>query len=459
MNLWILSEEYPRVKTLETIIKIFLKDYNFSSFIDNIRVIPILENNSFNFTYKVIGINCNKIENIFIKISKGSSSFVDYLIFYQYNEPNHYDNPIYAIEETKTDDKESRNTSIYQRAIKFIFVDAYYKNVKKVMLHQRQNINRKFTDTYIFGVKLLKTFNVFFTDEETNKIIPFSNIDELITFKNNMRKPPKDNTPITITKINNNLIEISGILKKADSLSHDPNIGALTAISYALRKLGWKYNIIITKHKLEQRHIKRSKFVQIANDLNIGLDKLYIPKVELDNLYWHYDREGEKLATIFVHVIVESFTNGHSIFENHAGCEKGYFITSENEYIPLEKYVNREDYKSGNKTAKLNIPDLILIDVNKLEIINIEGKKITNLKEGLKSLEEYYKIEGMYIKKYYPKYKIIRTLVIYGGNEKDIKQEIKIGFLLSKDGNILLGIEAPHLFKLAVKNLLDFWRN
>ncbi len=105
MNLWILSEEYPRVKTLETIIKIFLKDYNFSSFIDNIRVIPILENNSFNFTYKVIGINCNKIENIFIKISKGSSSFVDYLIFYQYNEPNHYDNPIYAIEETKTEIK------------------------------------------------------------------------------------------------------------------------------------------------------------------------------------------------------------------------------------------------------------------------------------------------------------------------------------------------------------------
>ena len=459
MNLWILSEEYPRVQTLNTIIKMFLKDNNFSSFIDNIRVIPMLENNSFNFTYKVIGINCNKIKNIFIKIVKGSSSFVDYLIFYQNDEPTHTDNPIYAIEETKTDDKESRNTSIYQRAIKFIFIDAYYKNVKKVMLHQRKNINRQFTDTYIFGVRLLKTFNVYFTDEETNKIEAFSNIDDLITFKNNMRKPPKGNTPIIITKTNNCLIKVSGILKKADSLSHDPNIGALTAISYALRKLNWKYDIIITEHQLEQRHIKKNKFVQIANCIKIGLDKLDIPNVELDNLYWYYDKEGEKLATIFVHVIVESFTNGYSIFENHAGCEKGYFITSENEYIPLEKYVDREDYKSGNKSAKLNIPDLILIDVKKLEIINIEGKKIVNLKEGLKSLEEYSKIEDIYIKKYYPKYKVIRTLVIYGGNEKDLKQEIKIGFLLSKDGDILLGIEAPHLFKLAVKNLLDFWRN
>ena len=191
MNLWILSEEYPRVQTLNTIIKMFLKDNNFSSFIDNIRVIPMLENNSFNFTYKVIGINCNKIKNIFIKIVKGSSSFVDYLIFYQNDEPTHTDNPIYAIEETKTDDKESRNTSIYQRAIKFIFIDAYYKNVKKVMLHQRKNINRQFTDTYIFGVRLLKTFNVYFTDEETNKIEAFSNIDDLITFKNNMRKIEK----------------------------------------------------------------------------------------------------------------------------------------------------------------------------------------------------------------------------------------------------------------------------
>ncbi|ADG71705.1 hypothetical protein [Brachyspira murdochii] len=94
------------------------------------------------------------------------------------------------------------------------------------MLHQRKNISSKFTDTYIFGVKILKTFNVFFIDEETNKIEPFYNIDDLITFKNNMKKPPKGNTPIIITKVNNNLLEISGILKKADSLSHDPNIGA-----------------------------------------------------------------------------------------------------------------------------------------------------------------------------------------------------------------------------------------
>ena len=32
--------------------------------------------------------------------------------------------PIYAIEETKTDDKESRNTGVYQRCSKFIFISS-----------------------------------------------------------------------------------------------------------------------------------------------------------------------------------------------------------------------------------------------------------------------------------------------------------------------------------------------
>ena len=39
--------------------------------------------------------------------------------------------------------------------------------------------------------------------------------------------------------------------------------------------------------------------------------------------------EGEKLGTIFIHLVVENFTTGYSIFENHAGCEKSYFITKE----------------------------------------------------------------------------------------------------------------------------------
>jgi hypothetical protein len=34
--------------------------------------------------------------------------------------------------------------------------------------------------------------------------------------------------------------------------------------------------------------------------------------------------------------------------------------------------------------------------------------------------------------------------------------DIEIGFLLNEDGDLLLGIKAPAIFKEAIKNLLDF---
>ena len=80
------------------------------------------------------------------------------------------------------------------------------------------------TETNIFGTRMLLTLNV----EILGKIIkdendkPFLSIDELIEFKNSMRKPPAGNVPINITK-NNDTIYISGRLYKSGGLSHDPN--------------------------------------------------------------------------------------------------------------------------------------------------------------------------------------------------------------------------------------------
>jgi hypothetical protein len=179
-----------------------------------------------------------------------------------------------------------------------------------------------------------------------------------VNFKKDI-KAHNGNVPISI-KQNSDNIEISGRLIKSDSLSHDPNIGALSIISAALRKLGYKKNLVITKHGLKQKHLKgSSKFILIANKLNVALEGLKLPKVDLQTDYWHYDKEGEKLGTIFIHIVVESFTEGYSIFENHAGSEKGYFITLEGEHIPLAKYENKKKYKVGDKNKIIHIPDLI----------------------------------------------------------------------------------------------------
>jgi len=458
-NFWILTEERPKREVITNILLKFAKDNKFAYFVDTIRILPILEGNRFSFLYEVVGFRCNKIDKVFIKSVSGISSFVDFLIFYQNKQPTQSDTPLYAIEETKTDDKESRNTGVYQRATKFVFIDGYYSDIKKIMLyHLKVEQKEQPTLTYIFGTRLLLTLGVEILGKKLDDKIfkPFTSVDEIIDFKKAMQKAPKGNIPIKIKK-EKDWITISGRLFKSGTLAHDPNIGALSLISVAIRRLGWNKKIVITKHGLKQAHIKAgNKFIKIANRLNLKIDRLTVPTTKTRQDYWKYETEGEKLGTIFIHLVVENFTKGYSIFENHAGCEKGYFITKDGEPIPLKKYSDRAAYKRGNKKKIISIPDLILIDFGRSEIINIEGKRYKFRKEGIKELKNFKDIEKNYIKKYYPNFKITRTVVLYGGKAKKIV-EIQVGFLLNENGDLILGIRAPKLFREAIKNLLDFW--
>lgn len=462
MNLWILTEERPKINVLKQILEEFAKDYGVGAFVDNLRILPIVKNNQFVFTYELIGFRCNKVNKIYIKTVSGNSSFVDFLVFYQEKEPVETDKPLYAIEETKTDDSESRNTGVYQRCSKFVFLNNYYPSVKKIMLYNLQ-IDQKEepTQTNIFGTRLLLTLGVNIRGKKLDKdiFVPFQNIDELIDFKNSMRRPPKGNVPIIINK-SANKIEVSGRLVKSDSLSHDPNIGALSIIANVLRVLGWKKEIVITQHGLSQKHVqnKDNKFILIANLLGITLDGLVIPVVKPKLDYWHYDMLGEKLGTIFIHLVVDSFTDGYSIFENHAGCEKGYFVTPNGEHIPLAKYEDRDAYKAGNKDKIIHIPDLVLVDPTNNEIINIEGKKYERRFYGIEELKDYDAVERDYIHRYYPKFSIVRTVVLYGSDNEKIL-EVEVGFLLNRKGKMILGIKAPRIFVKGINNLLDFWKN
>jgi len=458
-HLWILTEERPKREVIANILMMFAKDHKFACFIDTIRILPILENGKFSFLYEVVGFRSNKIGKVFIKSVSGFSSFVDFLIFFQEKQPIQTDIPLYAIEETKTDDKESRNTGVYQRSSKFVFIEFYYPNIKKLMLYNLQVAQKeKPTATYIFGTRLLLTLGVEILGKKLDSKIfqPFRSVDEIIALKKAMRKAHEGNIPILIKK-SGNRITVSGRLYKSGGLAHDPNIGALSLICAAIRKLGWNDEIIITKHRLKQKYIQTdNKFVKIANKLNIKLHDLLIPVSKRRDNYWKFETEGEKLGTIFIHLVVENFTEGYSIFENHAGCEKGYFITSDGKHIPLEKYSDRKAYKAGNKNKIISIPDLILIDFGRSEVINIEGKKYQFRQDGIKELKGFGDIEKTYIKKYYPKFKITRTVVLYGRTETKII-EIEVGFLLNENGDLVLGIKAPKLFKEAIKNLLDFW--
>lgn len=460
-NLWILTEERPKKPVLEMIFSYFAKDQNCGFFGDTIRIIPLLDSNKcFDFTYQVIGFTCAKVSKIFIKTVSGSSSFTDFLIYYQDEQPKPEDEPLYAIEETKTDDKESRDTGVYQRCSKFVFINYFYPNCKKVMLYALQ-VGQKDrpTKTYIFGTRLLLTLGVEILGKQLDERVfkPFLSIDEIIESKKAMRRAPSGNVPITLTKLDNK-IQISGRLFKSGSLSHDPNIGALSIIAAVLRKLGWEKCIEITHHGLAQSHVgSRNKFVQIANQIGINLEGLTVPHATLPKNYWHYDMQGEKLGTIFIHLVVENFTESYSIFENHAGCEKGYFQTSDGQHIPLAKYADRDAYKAGDKDQIVFIPDLVLLDIKETEAVTIEGKKYQNMRQGIEELNNYDSFDSMYLKKYYPRFHIVRTVVLYGSNEERVV-EVEVGFLLNAKGKLVLGVRAPKIFRRAISNLLDYWK-
>ena len=135
-TLWILTEERPKKEVLDQILKKFTEEQGVPASFDSLRIIPILDESS-NFTseYKILGVKSPTIENIYLSIISGSSSFVDYLVYFQDSKPDPKERPLYAIEETKTDDSESRNTGVFQRATKFVYLEVFHPGVDKTMLY------------------------------------------------------------------------------------------------------------------------------------------------------------------------------------------------------------------------------------------------------------------------------------------------------------------------------------
>ena len=454
-TLWILSEERPKIAAIGYVLEKFSQDQGIASFIDKLRVVPVHnEAGDFSFWYEVLGYKTPQVERVLLKIISGNSSFIDFLVFFQEQEPEEGDRPLFMVEETKTDDEESRNTGVFQRCSKFVYAEMHYPGVDLNMYYNLQEEQRASqTDTNIFGTRCLRSLGVKIAGKTVDEVLntPFRTIQEMIDFKSAMRRPPAGNVPIDISIVGKEL-HISGRLFKSGGLAHDPNIGALSLIAATARKLGWEGKIVVTKHGLSQSHVQpRNKFVRIASTLKMGLEGLEMPKSELEYPYWHYNTTGEKLATIFVHLVVENFSSGMSIFENHAGSEKGYFVTADKKYLALEKYVPGVEPRKS-----IDIPDLILLDVERKQVLNIEGKTYNNMDLGIRTLDNYDDIEKLYIKKYYPGYEIHRSVVLYGSANETL-EPIQVSFLLNQHGKMILGIKAPALFREAFKNLSEYW--
>lgn len=453
-NLWLLTEERPKQSVVLQIIEMYCKDFNDKiTEHSEIKIFPHIENGYFKFIYEIEGLSVEKANKIYIKTVSGNSSFLDFLLFKQEEAPVegcNTDNLIMAIEETKTSDDESRNTGVYQRGSKFVYITPYYQNVKLYMLYNEEleaRESKKPSDTSIFGTNILLTLGVTIVGKDTSKWFkPFESLDELIRFKDGMRQPPAGNVPITIKKFDDR-IEVSGRLAKpadAGNIGHDPNIGALSMISGCIRKLGWKKDIVITMHGVTQKYVTntkgKNKFLYICSILGMRLDGIIMPKnVSMPDLYWHYERKSEKMADILLHV--QTMYHGmYCVYENHAGCERGYFRTKHGQLITLPK--------KDRNGINLYLPDVVLYDEDTNYILLVEGKMLSTLDKGIAEIENYDSIEQEYIYPEYKNVKIMRCISIFGGNCTKMPHE-KVLFYLADNGRIIINKNAPQCIRRA----------
>lgn len=453
-NLWLLTEERPKSSVIKQILEMYCKDFNDElSIVGDIRIRPVIEEGYFKFVYIVENISVSNAEHIYIKTVSGSSSFLDFLLFKQNNAPvegSKTDNLIMAIEETKTSDGESRNTGVYQRGSKFVYIKAYYPDVKLYMLYNEGLAGHEGkipSDTSIFGTNILMTLGVSIIGKVTTEWFrPFNTLDDLIDFKAKMRKPPAGNVPITITKCLDH-IEISGRLSKpadAGNIGHDPNIGSLSMIAACIRKLGWGKDIIITQHGVTQTYIDKTKgknkFLYICKLLNLKMDGIDIPtQVDTQKSYWHYEKSSEKMADILLHMQA-LYAGMRGIYENHAGCERGYFYSRDGKPITLPK----KDSRGEN----LYLPDVVLFDEETNYVILVEGKMLKTIQLGIEEIEYYDSIENEYIYPYFGDVQIMRCVSIFGGDNTHITNP-KVLFYLAENGRIIINSNAPQCIKNA----------
>lgn len=439
-NIWLLTEECPKVSTVMTILSHFSIDFGQPIItVSNPQIRPLYySNGSFSFEYELLGVTIRNVAHIILCCASGDSSFCDYLLFYQNQKPdeNKCDIPLMVIEETKTSDKESRNSGIFQRGIKFVYARYFYPQTRQYMLYcnDYNPDHSNPTDTNIFGTNIYLNLGIKIIGKEPymSNFHPFANLNELIHFKNSMA-PARYGVTTRIDDSNSDFISMSIRLVKNNGMTHDPGIGTVAVIASGLRALGYYKPIVITQHGLTQAIVNRArgnKLLYICQLLGVQLDGITIPYLELPTSYWHYEKSSEKISSIFLHILAEN--NGLiPIFHNHAGCEKCYFISRYNEAIQVPK--------------ETLMPDVVFYDSANDLVTVIEGKKFRTLNQGIKEVDSYKYIENEYLINAnigYDWCNLYRAVSIFGDRFPGIPHK-RVLIYIDIDGYIYVNPTAP----------------
>lgn len=330
--------------------------------------------------------------NIIPVKSNNNSSFVDAII-------NIYNNgeivKKMVVEITQTTDKDSRNTSSYQRIIKFIYAKIYLPDYEQLMYYTKPyNSSTKTSD---IGLNMLRLLGVRVVNVKYKKM----DLNELIKLKKIISKRNPKNTPLFV-EINNQNVIISSKLKNGRSWS-DPNIGFVSAMIAILSENGFNQFKIIN-HDLPTKKLisTNNKLRKLINHLNVTVNWgqtniIWNGESQIDSRDKYYEilEVGEKISMInFVKKLMKN-DKVTILFKNIAGCERSKLNIGGNLYsIP----------------KNIKIPDVIYSIEN--DIYFIEGESVKNVEKGLKQILNFGQCIDFVLSKFDSKNKNIYTYVI-----------------------------------------------
>lgn len=372
MKIHILTEECPQPAVLRFIISHITRQTDF-----DIQILCSVEGS--------LSMKTSCDAEVSLGIFKGTTSSVDYIVHVDDEQE-----PRLLIEATKTTDKDSRNTSAYQRLIKFIIAKQYYPNAKLVMFYESA-LPKTSTKTMQFGIRLMKTLGVDIIGQDGTLVFPmyepYTMIEDIMHDKNNM-KALSNNVGIRITKTNDNAYNITAKLEKSGAFGHDPNKGLVSALCYCINKLSPNCTITVSGHGLKQsmlKDCKGNKFLFAVRGIIVILQGINLPgNVAGPTHYWHkQDTSSEKHASISCHFTYLS--NGwQCLFHNHAGSARSY--------------LELDGGKQTQVPKSFKIPDIVLKKNN--EILLVEAKNLKTLMKGDSQLETIQQFEAWLQEKY-----------------------------------------------------------
>ena len=383
---------------------------------------------------------------VIVKLFKGKTSCVDYLLFDGVvDNDTCAGNAIAILESTKTTDTSSRNTAVFQRITKFMVYKKMFPDslARCIMFYTDEWKNKSLTKTALFGLRLMMSLGIELFHgttinlSNTYSITPFIDIAEMIETKNSIMEK-RGNVSVRITSFDGiytiNCKLDKGTTSCVGKISHDPNVGLLSGIVNFIYNMDNVSIIKVTNHNLSQRYFDKmpeSKFWYAIDNIPVLFDEVnIIERPILPSLYFVLETMiTEKVSTIlFSQVINKSY---NCIFSNHSGCALTNVKTKDGRYEHIERTMKR--------------PDILFYNETDNELIIVEGKLEKELKNGLKQLQDIHleRFTTM-IQSLYPGATIKKGLCITINSIHELGKyadlEYPILFAIDNDGKFMVNI-------------------